>query len=448
MLTDGAHKRKGKFLKKDSPLMEKVKIQRFNFAEIRKGSVLYPDNPSYNIFYKKFQQPDHLEKTVSLSTRISEDLQGMGMKPPVIFPRDFTADWIEEKKKMKRRSAHKNIDDDEFEMAIEEEERKAREEESLVNEYRERLSKQQQNSSQSQESQQVKEPEHTENNQDQTTPIESTEPATLDQESQTEENLKSLQSSHSEPSTMEDMGEAIRNFSHPGLDGHPLKTIKAGEESMPENSEGFIPTPITPESSGELEEQQPHDLDQEQEKHEVFEQAHQKGYEEGLRVGREEAIMAAQQETQSMIDSFHKSLESLKDLNRKILEKAQDNFVEVSSALSEALIGKAIKLDPSLFKNIIDKAIADGIGDHEYRIKVNPSLLNELKKLGINDIDERWQEDPSVADGQFVVESDEMKISNNLKDIIDSMLSRLDIDLFDSGDQQEQTSNPDDESDS
>ncbi|NRA44222.1 MAG: hypothetical protein HRU09_04605 [Oligoflexales bacterium] len=443
MITDGAHKRKGKFLKKDSPLMEKVKIQRFNFSEIRKGRVLYPDNPSYNIFYKKFQQPEHFDSTVSKSDKIFEDLHGIGMKAPVIFPRDFTADWIEEKKKMKRRSAHKNFDDDEFEMAIEEEERKAREEETLVQEYRDRISKKNSDD----EPKVDKTP--TEAVPDDLEPLsqnfdQDQEP--VDSESNLEENLKSLQSGHSESSSMEDMGEAIRNFSQPGVEASPLRTIKE-DANQPEtmDQDEFVPTPITADESDSEAGAILEDLDQEQERHEIFEQAHQKGYEEGLRKGKEDALLAAQQETQSMIDSFHKSLESLKDINRKVLEKAQDNFVEVSSALSEALIGKAIKLDPSLFKSIIDKAIADGIGDQDYRIRVSPSLLAELKGLGIADIDEKWQEDASVADGQFVVESDEMKISNNLKDIIDSMLNRLDIDLFESAEAQTKELKKDDE---
>ena len=423
MLTDGAHKRKGKFLKKDSPLMEKVRIQRFNFSEIRKSKVLYPDNPSYNIYYKKFQQPEHLDSTVSLSSKIFEDLQGKGMKAPVIFPRDFTADWIEEKKKLKRRSAHKNFDDDEFEMAIEEEERKAREEETLVNEYRERLNKKTQNEAPSTLAEGHPNQNEPEANQDST--------QNSDSESQTEENLKSLQSGHADTKSMADMGEAIRNFSQPGMESTPLKTIKEENDVPDSRQDEFIPTPITNEDSPPISQDAPsHDLDQEQEKHEIFEQAHQKGYEEGLRKGKEEAILAAQQETQSMIDSFHKSLENLKDLNRKILEKAQDNFTEISSALSEALIGKAIKMDPSLFKNIIDKAIADGISDQEYRIKVSPKLLGELKNLGIADVDDRWQEDSTVEEGQFIVESDEMKISNNLRDIINTMVGKLDLNLF------------------
>lgn len=438
MLTDGAHKRKGKFLKKDSPLMEKVKIQRFNFAEIRKSKVLYPDNPSYNIFYKKFQQGDNVEKTVSLSARIFEDLQGAGMKAPVIFPRDFTADWIEEKKKLKRRSAHKNIDDDEFEMAIEEEERKAREEETLVNEYRESVTKKQQkprNETKPVDTQQTA-PQEDNSTGDQSTADE--------HEPNAEEKLKSLQSSFSEAASMEDMGKAIRDFSHQGGETHPLKTIKEGDETEPKADE-FVPTPITAEDQPqEAEMMDDQSMDDEQARHEVFEQAHQKGYEQGLRKGKEEAILAAQQETQSMIDSLNKSLASLGDLNRKILEKAQDNFAEISSALSEALIGKAINLDPSLFKKIIDKAIADGIGEQEYRIKVSPKLLTDLKNLGIADIDERWHEDPSVEDGQFVVESDEMKISNNLKDIIDSMLSRLDLNLFEEG-SEDKKDKPEDE---
>ncbi|MFK7827389.1 MAG: FliH/SctL family protein [Oligoflexales bacterium] len=422
MITDGAHKRKGKFLKKDSPLMEKVKIQRFNFSEIRKSKVLYPDNPSYNIYYKKFQQPEHIDKTVALSGKIFEDLQGKGMKAPVIFPRDFTADWIEEKKKMKRRSAHKNFDDDEFEMAIEEEERKAREEENLVEEYRERISKKDHPSDSIKENEKISNQEIYQNKEESN--------PDSDPESNTEENLKSLQSGPAETTSMQDMGEAIRNFSHSGVESNPLKTIK--DEGQPEDvSQGdFVPTPITEEQQAKRENESTYDMDQEQEKHNIFEQAHEKGYEEGLRKGKEEAIFAAQQETQSMIDSFHKSLTNLKDLNRKILEKAQDNFTEISSALSEALIGKAIKIDPSLFKNIIDKAIAEGIGDQDYRIRVSPKLLGELKKLGINDIDDRWQEDPSIEEGQFVVESDEMKISNNLRDIINTMVGNLDLNLF------------------
>ena len=96
MNTDGPDKKKGNFLKKDSPLLKNIKIQEYNFAEIRKQSVIYPDNPNYNVFYKRLQHEDTLSKLITRSgDEMFENLGPGSHQVPVILPRDFTADWME-----------------------------------------------------------------------------------------------------------------------------------------------------------------------------------------------------------------------------------------------------------------------------------------------------------------------------------------------------------------
>ena len=427
-----AKKPKGKFLKKDSPLMDKVKITKFNFAEIRSVPILYADNPYNNIYYKDYQNEEDLEKGLKSAKKVFEDLQDK-IRPGIIFPRDFTGDWLEEKRKARKRSAHKDIDDDEFEMALEEEERSKTDE------------------SNSDENINVE-------NQDQSGNNDVKIEANPSLESK--EDLKSLQQVDN-ISSFEDMGKAIKHFSgHKPSDTEAESNNEPSIMPPPQEQPQQLETP-TPTSSDDMmvsnhqaiqnlgsdiqnteNESQVQESDLMTTKQDIsdpvetelnpqnIEAIKNDAFLEGVQSGRNEI----EAESANLIKNLHENFEQLKGLKKNILESAQSNFEEISSAISEALIGKAINLDPKIFKKIIDKAIEENIDHDDYHVKVHPDMLAALKNDPEVHMSEQWQEDSNIEKGKFEIESKDTKVKSNLKDLISSMLNNVDISLFDESD--------------
>ncbi len=116
--------RKGRFLKKNSPLYKACRILDYDFDSLKKVDVVHLDNPKGTIIHSRFHDEIEIEKAFSQSNGIDDPLEDRSTKMPVIMPRNFTDDWLEEKRKAKRRNSKKFDDDDELEMEIEEEERK------------------------------------------------------------------------------------------------------------------------------------------------------------------------------------------------------------------------------------------------------------------------------------------------------------------------------------
>ena len=418
-------KLKGKFFKKDSFISGIVKIQKFSFSEIRKHDVLYADNPSQNIYFKDLQQAKKLESVVKNSARVFEDLQD-NLRPGIIYPRDFTDDWIEEKRKLKKRSAHKEYDDDEFEMVLEEEARNKSKNHSG--------------------------PEHNKKDQD---IVEKENKKNIEMQTEDNKNLQSLQDV-GKVASFEDMGNAIKSFSHKNHLDHETSTSDDATEiiepnTSPAGQENDADVQDSAHIASRLENEQHLKQDRSHEaidktlqdspalaeapsqdhvdqqiNEQDLERIKEESYQEGLEKGGEKA----EAEVKDLIDNFTKNLNQLQTLKQKILQNSQDNFAQISSAISEALIGKAIDVDPNIFKNIIEKAISDSMNNEKFTVKIHPDLLESLKKHHQNTLEEYWVEDPSLEPGQFVVESNDTKISSNLKEIISSMLKDVDINLF------------------
>ena len=64
-------------------------------------------------------------------------------------------------------------------------------------------------------------------------------------------------------------------------------------------------------------------------------------------------------------------------------------------------------------------------------IRTHPELLEELQKMSQQTDQFTWTSDPSLSKGEFLIESGDTTIRNNLKDMISDLLSGLDLSLYD-----------------
>lgn len=437
MLTDGAHRKKGKFIKKGTQIYDQVQVERYNFSEIRKQAVIYPDNPGYNIIHQRFHSERDLLEGINPDTKIQDNLIARSHQAPVIFPRDFTADWAEEKRKARKRHALKDVDDDEFEMAMEEEEEKERRARAEAVAARSRRGRKP-----GSESAESLNPKSEGRPSEIPTPLEELQSPQFTAPEQSgfklpaeslEQAGKDLQRFAPDAKTPDQISE---NTEHTSSELYP-----PGEPSEPQPSRvpdqtpetEFIPDEAPPkaESSG-----QPEGSDHEQASAEETnksdpEQGFEEGFQEGYKKATDELAHKMQKENLSLATGLQQGLNQLKTLRKDILSQAQENFLEIAGALTEAIFDKALKADPAIIKNVVEKAIREGMDQDQLVIKTHPDLSEDLKALSHQDEKFTWTPDPSLSKGEFLIESGETTIRNNLKDMISDMLSGLDLSLYD-----------------
>lgn len=411
MITDGAEKRKGRFLKKGTRLFDLVEVEDYNFSKIREyKSSVYPDNPNFNIIHKRFHEESEISKKVLDGEKKFDELIAKNLRNQVIRPRDFTSDWIEEKKKAKRRSANKEFDEDEFEMQMEEEEYKMihQVEENDDDDDDEVDSDNGTDRHEINDANEVSDSSHASDD--------------LNQKlSNMNEMTRQSQASfddlkREEVSGFKNVEDAIQSFSSTEKNSIPGEPAYSGFEHKPDGPAKSFPSDLNQDIDGKL---RTIELKEQELNKKMNDLEHQR------------------KELAQEIDSFRKTskqfeekVAEVKNLRKDSLGKAQENFYQITEALSEAIFQKSINLNPSLFKNLVDKIIRDSSFGDQYRVKVNPIFLETFKSYLPEDQTSLWQADDNVAEGEFVVENENSSIKSDLKQIVKEMLSDIDLDIF------------------
>lgn len=444
MLTDGAHRKKGKFIKKDSLVYNKIKVERYNFSEIRKYSVLYPDNQNYNIIHERLHDPEEIDATIKSMSKIDDDLMSKNQKAPVIFPRDFTSDWMEEKRKTKKRNAHKDIDDDEFEMAMEEEDE----------EEREQLARSKAAMERNHRSDGKNKQESDKNPADEAV---SSDHSSGDQKTKSAlEDLHAPQLAESSghmiripPESIEKAGAELRKFNQdlsyedkkqPETLTEGLLSEEAHDESHDQSAlfshQDKIPSELNPEKSTHSSEDSVYETF---DSSEVTKKSYNEGYQAAMKEAEENIRSSIRKEYEEQFHTLTQAAGQLENLRKDILVQAQDNFLEIVGALSEAVFDKVLKIDPASVKAIVNKAIVEGMDRDHIKIRMNPDLFESSEHVFSEDDHIKVLRDDALKKGEIMIESGDITVRNTIKDMITQMLSTVDLELYEASDDQQES---------
>ena len=434
MLTDGAHRKKGKFIKKGTHIYSQVQVERYNFSEIRKQAVIYPDNPGYNIIHQRFHSEQDLSEGINPDTKTQEDLIAKSHQAPVIFPRDFTADWAEEKRKARKRHALKDVDDDEFEMAMEEEEEKERRARAEAVAARSRRGRKP-----GAEQEGPVELQSEETDPDIPSPLKELQSPQFSAPEQSgfklpaeslEQAGKDLQRFAPDAKTPDQISQ---NTEHTSTELYPDQNVSDPEDSSPaeQNFEASTDSSVLSDPSKNPDHEMPDKTPSSESSEETLQSHFESGFQEGYKKAEQDLIQKLQNENLALARGLQQGMDQLKTLRKDILSQAQDNFLEIAGALTEAIFDKALKADPGLIKTVIEKAIREGMDQDKLVIRTHPELLEDLQKMSQQTDQFTWTSDPSLSKGEFLIESGDTTIRNNLKDMISDMLSGLDLSLYD-----------------
>ncbi len=387
-------KRLGRFLKKTSPLMKSVSVVEFPLKEISITQLTYPDNPYSNVIHSWLHEKKEIDDFVKKNRKVFDDFQDPNMRAAVIKPRDFTYDWLEERKKARKRSSTNFSDEDEFEMALldeeEDQERKVPDDSKQKSKAKKKSEEDEEDSDLDDEEASDEKEEHEE------------EDAAL-------ESLASLQKS--EPAGKGQFDQAIRGFV-PGEEGAPLLQKGAAQEPKREEAKEEPPA-LAPQAIAAEEEK-------------TFEQ----GYQEGLALGEEQGLAKAQENAKALEDSILALKARLEAMPREMMEKSEKNFHDIASAICEALLEKKIDDEEGAFEQIVKKVVKQSFADLTVTVRISKAMFDKLSQVAKES--GNWQADETLSGDEFKIEAEGGVVRSDVRKVVKNLLDNMHLKPFES----------------
>jgi len=398
----------GKFIRKNDPILDIIKISPFNLQEISVHKTAIPDNASNTIIHKRLHSPEVFEHAIKESSLEKIRFEPEGGRRPVLVPLDFTKDWEVMKKRITKRQSKFDEDDDDLEIyeamqssRTTEPKRKGKEEKTSEQETPQKKT----------DAKPETNAEHQENKPKET-------PETINE---------TVLSINKEKEALDSIARSL-----PGEDQNPLGSGIAPEQSpeavvttdtdkqpeAPNPQENEAPDPSTPKVP-----------EAETPPTETEKEAYDKGFQSGLADGFKE-VQKDYDEKSKIIGSMMAELEGLK---KNILHNAQNNFQKICESMMEAILKKEYKANPETFANVIKRAIDETVDDDEFKIRVHPEQIKTLETFFEGEIASHIVSDENIPLGDFKIESNHKVIDGKTSKLIEDLLNQADLNIFDKG---------------
>lgn len=404
---DGS-KAKGRFFKRDDPVLKMTQLTDFSLKEICRYPITYADNSYASIVHHSLHDEGEIQKTVIDHDGISEDLQNPELKRPVITPMDFTDEWKKQRERIgkKKLEDEEEDDDEDYQEMIKSAEGFSPlvSDGAVITGSALKVSKEQ-----------IVEGSPNE---------ESLEPFGLQNNIESENNIAQKSSHEIEK---EDLKSIEENFSplHENekqkdnslvVDKNKLDDLE--EKANVENLEKTVDEDVQNNAVD------PKELEK------IYNEANEKGYKDGLEEGQIKAVEDITKGLEPFKDNFLDAISSLEGLKKKILMSSSENFLSICKVMLESLLEKEFKADTSSFEKLIQKAIDNSIKDDQYSVKVNENTKNLIMKDLQLFSEDKFEIDDSLGDFEFRVDSELTSVQGDIKNIISDLLEEADLNPF------------------
>lgn len=454
-------KKIGKFISKKSKLISKVSIIDFSFSEISVTPATSPDNLHGNIIHARYHDEQEISLTARTPEKFNEELISKDMQAPPMVPVDFTESWLQQKLSRKKKAS--SVFENEEEVIAEINQKfsdiigeeiapsagKSKGENAPNESSEQDLTDYEESPHESQSFSIDSEVSYSKPlNQNELPSIEVSKDV---RSSETKELSKSEKDSFlSQDASMDYLSKQISNFNgHASSKNTPSGNSTNGpDKSMTSNSSDFIP--MDTDDQGGLNEVDKKSIEtylSQKELEDIRQKAYDKalenididaavaeskslGYEQGFAQGEAKASLGARAETERAMEKIGLLVEEFEQLKFNILENVQENFMELTQAVCEAVLDRTISLDPKKFSDLIKTAINQTIETDKFKIKVSESKYEQLKHMELGDLTGKFSIDHELADDQFKVDSDLTSVSSSVKQIILELLEKADLNLF------------------
>ena len=427
-------KRNGRFLKKASAVLKGVQLTDFSFAEITEARIQILDNTLNSVLHAKYHDPEDLKESIQPSMLLTNDLQSQGRQ--IIFPRDFTRDWYREKDRIKRRTIRPGDDDDEID--LEEEAAQALEAKRRAEA---RNSSKQNGDNRGNATSPAKAsgpPSASEAPAEQTTPnVETSAPANqapLDGPTLSPHGsniiapeMENMRQFSEQKRTIDEVGDLIKGLKPTSIDEDASSVEAAGPDPA-----GFRPLVshgvMTRSETQAPQQPQPHSIG-EVELAAIRDEAQREGYSEGFKIGEEQASLQTRQSTMQLVSHIQSLLQELVGLKGRVLQSAQNNFVDVVQALAEALLKREFSVNPEALIAVINRAIRDVVGQDQIKIALHPATYAVIESASSKEFLESIVKDESIAPGDFRIDTKLTTVDGNAAELIKTMLNKADLSI-------------------
>ena len=164
---------------------------------------------------------------------------------------------------------------------------------------------------------------------------------------------------------------------------------------------------------------------------ELRNEARAEGFQSGFREGEEKGLLSGQKNASQVFSKVSEILREFEGLKGLILDNVQKNFYELSQAIGEALLGREFSIKPESYATMIQRVIKDTVAPNEFKIRMHPDTWQKVHDLAIPDLDPHLIKDNSINPGEFRVESALTVVDVNAKKMVQQLLEKVDINLFD-----------------
>ncbi|MEI6832563.1 MAG: FliH/SctL family protein [bacterium] len=414
--TDG-QKKIGRLLKKGSKLMTCVSMVDFSFDEVAQNIPLGFDNPDRSIINTRFHDPKDIERSVKQPLAINSQLEDRN-KPRhgVIFPADFTQDWYNERQNKNRRKKEQDDEDEEVdfvEMARTQGGRRGRRED-------------QEHEDTSSENQLTASRNHTSSTE--------IEPSSMVAQPMQPQDFRNNDPTQTQKFlNTHGMSAAIsKAFSPNTADNSPQENTgsAAAFTPLPTQSEE-APVAAEDRAIESWKNQQMIAKQNEQILEDLKSQARSEGYQSGFREGEEKGLISGQKKAAQVFSKVEEIITEFEGLKSLVLDNVQKNFYELSQAIAEALLGREFSIKPEAYATMIQRVIKDTIAPNEFKVKLHPETWQRVNDLGIPELSPHLVKDSSIPVGEFRVESALTVVDVSAKKLVQQLLEKADINLFD-----------------
>jgi len=419
MQENGTKKRLGRFFKHTDKLINKISIAQYSFEEISKIKVLFPDNSNGNIFHARLHNIDELNRTVLPPDKFDDSLLDSNHKMPIIFPRDFTEEWLRDKRRWKRR------EDGDLEEDLDEEYH-GEEKDALESMETPRKEK---NSLKGQEKVVVE-----------NRPPTQTQPQTQTLEKKTTEHLD--QKTLAEPAQNDKLKMVGRAIQDAALhDIHDKK--QEPQQPIPEAHPPFIPldmknpSGLSNEEDNAVKKYQQNIEDQKKADAQTaveLEEEKKRGFAKGFEEGIEKAKDQVKGEAAEIFGRVNEIISELAKLKTNVLSSIEDNFYELNQAIAEALLNREFNISKDAFAAVLKKALSETMMNDEFKVKVHSETYDKMMALDIKDLKENLVKDDNVKPGDFKIDSKLTSVKGSVKDIVKGLLDKMEVNLFEKQD--------------
>ncbi len=437
-------RRKGRFLRRDSKVLEKVVLTDFKFGDLEASGNVMADNAVRNIIHAKYHEASELARNIEVPARFSEDLLTPQQRRSVIMPVDFTKDWERANRLSKgRRSRH---EDEDFELestlgtqTAEEEEEEAAQLAAQAASGASRASAQPSPAA-------LAHAGHAIGHAGQSAALAAQAAGqaaahAAGHVSQAAHLAHSQQSAPAAPAPQEPTPGPLEmdRFSSIDVVGKAIKGLGNASYPSPQAVDDFIPNaPVLageedPEASTAVTYRQrvaEKQIDEEA-VHKAFEEAKGRGFQEGYRQGEEKAEIAVRQNAELMFGKVVELLREFANLKREVLAGAQENFYTLCQAMAEALTRREFTIRPESFVAVLEKAIDEAVDTDAFKIRVHPDTFARIESVAPAELRASLVKDGELEPGDFRIESNLSVVDVNLRSMLKELLDQADLGLYD-----------------